>query len=142
VFLKVFVLKTGTNSIKYSNGSIWLSVRGHGGRLVVSVKDGGRGMEEADLKQLFTHFSRLETGVGGTGLGLCISQSLIKLMNGTIQVKSEPGVGSVFSFDIPCEFGGEEARQKSKFWFCSCFLFFFFLTKKPQQRVKQHEFSD
>ena len=68
--------------------------------LVISVKDTGRGIKEEHIKNLFTKFSRLDedknTTIEGTGLGLTITKSLIKLLGGKIVVKSKYTEGSEF----------------------------------------------
>jgi signal transduction histidine kinase len=40
-------------------------------------------------------------GIGGSGLGLYICRELVELMDGRLRVRSEPGVGSTFAFDLP-----------------------------------------
>jgi PAS domain S-box-containing protein len=65
------------------------------------VKDDGIGMDEATLGRLFTPFMQADNSTtkrfGGTGLGLSISHRLAGLMGGTIQVSSQPGLGSSFT---------------------------------------------
>ena len=75
------------------------------GILEVSVSDTGIGIKDEDIDALFKSFSRLEENrnrnIEGTGLGLHITQKLVNLMRGTIDVKSEYGKGTVFTFRIP-----------------------------------------
>ncbi|MES0489709.1 MAG: response regulator [Leptospirales bacterium] len=70
--------------------------------LKVSVSDTGIGIEPKIIDKLFKAFSQADTSTtrqfGGTGLGLSITQYLVKMMGGTIEVESEPGTGSVFTF--------------------------------------------
>ena len=70
--------------------------------LQIKVSDSGIGMNEEQKSRLFHAFEQAENSTtrkyGGTGLGLTISRRIIKLMGGNIDVESEPGKGSVFSF--------------------------------------------
>jgi signal transduction histidine kinase/DNA-binding response OmpR family regulator len=71
--------------------------------LQFSVKDTGRGIAPDEVSSLFKPFVQTETGrksQTGTGLGLPISRSFVKLMGGDIQVKSQLGKGTVFCFYI------------------------------------------
>ncbi len=74
-------------------------------RIRFAVEDTGIGISDADAQRLFLPFSQVESGstrkFEGTGLGLAISKSLIELMGGKIEFKSEVGMGSTFFVDIP-----------------------------------------
>jgi PAS domain S-box-containing protein len=75
------------------------------GRLVFGVHDTGIGIEADALPKLFSAFTQGSVGMsrryGGTGLGLSISRQLVELMGGQIDVRSQPGVGSHFTFVLP-----------------------------------------
>ncbi len=67
------------------------------------VADTGVGIAPEDIHKLFQAFEQVgeqSRQTEGTGLGLAISQQIVQLMGGSIQVKSQPGVGSDFYFDI------------------------------------------
>ena len=76
--------------------------------VVFSVLDTGVGIAAADLERIFHEFATLDTPrqrrVKGTGLGLPLCRKLATLLGGRVEVRSEAGVGSVFSLIIPREF--------------------------------------
>ena len=71
----------------------------------VEVSDTGIGIKKENLERIFNHFIRVENESisehHGTGLGLSISKKLIELLQGSISVKSEFGVGSTFTVILP-----------------------------------------
>jgi len=94
-----------SNAFKYTEtGKITLSINWENGILVLGLKDTGIGLTQEQLGKLFDEYSRfnLESGtIEGTGLGLSITRHLIRYMNGSIHVESEPGVGSLFVVRLP-----------------------------------------
>ena len=74
-------------------------------RLKFQVRDTGIGMTDEQRDKLFESFSQADASIsrkyGGTGLGLTICRQLVNAMGGDIQVSSEPGAGSEFSFELP-----------------------------------------
>ncbi len=100
---------THTGSIKLK--AVWNRINEISGTLEVMVEDTGIGIREEDIDRLFQPFTQLETkrkqSLNGTGLGLVVTKNLLNLMDGTIQVSSEYGKGSVFSFSLPQKISDE-----------------------------------
>lgn len=105
------ILNLLSNAAKFTTkGTITLSVlhrsaeegRGH---MIIEVDDNGIGMTEEGLSRLFKNFSQAENDTvnkfGGTGLGLALTQRFCEMMGGSISVRSERGVGTAFTIDIP-----------------------------------------
>jgi PAS domain S-box-containing protein len=96
------------NAIKFTEkGKVIVEVmveEGSGDRrqLKFSVGDTGIGMSPEQVSNLFRSFNQADTSItrkyGGTGLGLAITKQLCELMEGTLEVESEPGKGSTFLF--------------------------------------------
>lgn len=76
------------------------------------VKDSGIGMTQKEQDKLFQSFTQADASItrrfGGTGLGLAITKQLVELMRGNIQVESEKGKGSTFSFSVRLKTGSTE----------------------------------
>jgi len=86
-------------------------------RLRFSVNDSGIGMTKEQMEKLFAAFSQVDTSItrkyGGTGLGLSISKHLVELMNGSLTVESEYGVGSTFTFLVDLKIQHEAKHPAS-----------------------------
>jgi signal transduction histidine kinase/CheY-like chemotaxis protein len=96
-----------SNAHKYTpdEGHIDLSVKIAEPVARVEVTDSGIGMSKEEQSLLFTPFYRANNptteAVGGTGLGLLITRSLVEMQGGEMQVSSKPGHGSTFGFTLP-----------------------------------------
>ena len=97
-----------TNSIKYSSNDQPVEVKidkGENNCVLVSVKDHGIGIAENDLDKIFNRFYRVtgenEDTYSGFGIGLFLSNEIIKRHQGSISVKSKIGEGSLFTFSLP-----------------------------------------
>ncbi len=96
-----------SNAIKFSHRSsaVEVNVVSSGNSIYIKVSDNGIGMSDAKIKKLLeknTSISRRGTEKEkGTGLGLLVSKEFIEKNGGTLQIKSESGKGSLFSFSIP-----------------------------------------
>jgi len=73
-------------------------------RLMISISDTGIGIRPEDMKRLFLAFERIEEkrnrNIEGTGLGMSIAQSFLHMMGSRMEVESEYGKGSTFSFTL------------------------------------------
>ena len=107
--LKQVVLNMLSNAVKYNRsfGSVYVEYGYEDGRVRISVKDTGRGIEENLRHKLFVPFERLghtSGAIEGTGIGLALSRKLIEGMNGTIGYRPWEGIdgsgGSEFFVQI------------------------------------------
>ncbi|MFT5661170.1 MAG: PAS domain S-box-containing protein [Sulfurimonas sp.] len=95
-----------SNAIKFTEPgyNVFMFVSYKNNKLNIRIKDEGKGIESHKLTSIFEEFSQENLSTtreyGGTGLGLSISKKLSHLLGGTINVKSELGVGSEFSVFI------------------------------------------
>jgi CheY-like chemotaxis protein len=84
-----------------------------------SVEDTGMGIAKADQKKIFESFGQIyhedTKKFGGTGLGLTICVRLLKLMNSNLELVSDEGMGSIFSFDIKFDHAGNGKQSSKKF---------------------------
>lgn len=93
-----------TNAVKFTeSGTIGFNVRYHKGELVLEIKDTGIGMTEETLSRIFRPFERRTSAsnADGYGLGLPITQGLVNLLDGTIEVTSSIDRGSTFRVTLP-----------------------------------------
>jgi len=114
-----------SNAVKFtSEGEVRVSVEQVGSESVqdgvnlirFSVRDTGIGIPADRMDRLFRSFSQVDSATsrqfGGTGLGLAISKGLCEVMGGQIRVESEPGVGTLFEFELPLASpGGSEVEE-------------------------------
>jgi len=108
VRLRQIIINLLTNAVKYTKeGSVvlkvdWKEAGDSSINLIVSVTDTGIGIKEEDIDRLFVSFERIEErrnrNIEGTGLGLSITRQLLELMGSDLNVRSDYGVGSTFSF--------------------------------------------
>jgi CheY-like chemotaxis protein len=94
-----------TNAFRYGKGPVLLGVRRRKGELCLEVWDRGPGIPEDKQRVIFEEFKRLDShqtrAEKGLGLGLAIADGLCRVLGHTLQVRSWPGRGSVFSVSVP-----------------------------------------
>lgn len=113
------------NALKFTDaGSISLFVAAEEAsagkhQLQISVQDTGVGISETGLRKLFQPFMQADSSTtrkyGGTGLGLSICKRIIEGLGGEISVRSEPGRGSCFAFEIPVSIDEKSGVQTPAF---------------------------
>ncbi len=109
------IINLVTNSIKYTRrGSIELIVSVDN-KLTIKVTDTGIGIEKNKINTIFEAFTRIENDYvknqSGLGLGLSIVSQIIRMMNGTINVESQPEKGSIFTVELPLEKISEQENR-------------------------------
>lgn len=102
--LRQVLLNLIENAVKFtSRGKVIFEIKSKNDKTYFSVEDTGIGIKESKLKEIFLPFQQAgenASSIEGTGLGLAISQKFVQMMNGAVMVKSEPGIGSKFWFEI------------------------------------------
>lgn len=106
--LKIVIYNLLNNAVKFTQrgGKIETELLENDGTIKMTVKDNGRGISPNFLPHIFDRFRQADTSItrdfGGLGLGLTISNHIVKLHNGTIEAKSEGlGKGAVFTLRLP-----------------------------------------
>jgi heavy metal sensor kinase len=104
--LRRMLLNIVENGIKYSQsgGRVIVSSYANNGYAQIDVKDEGIGISQEDIKYVFDRFYRADRSrkrESGSGLGLSISRWIAEAHKGSIEVKSQPAQGSVFTIKLP-----------------------------------------
>jgi heavy metal sensor kinase len=104
--LRRMLLNIVENGIKYSRvgGKVSVSSYVNDGYAKIDVKDDGIGISEEDIKYVFDRFYRADRSrkrESGSGLGLSISRWIAEAHKGSIEVKSQPAQGSMFTIKLP-----------------------------------------
>ncbi len=105
--LKQVLLNLLANAVKYNlpQGQVYVSAAiGKDDRLLINIKDTGPGIAQDRIPELFQPFNRLDAEkrhIEGTGIGLTLSQRIVSIMDGAIEVSSEEGKGSTFTINLP-----------------------------------------
>jgi signal transduction histidine kinase len=105
------------NAIKYSpeTREAWVDVRTSDGGAVVSVRDRGMGIPDAEQPEIFKKFHRgtraKSERIAGTGIGLAIVHHVVTAHGGTVSVESKPDQGSTFTIWLPRGSPAERAAE-------------------------------
>ena len=112
-----------SNAIKYTpeGGKISLTINELKSELPTKgnyefiFTDNGIGVPDEYMQHIFEPFARAKdesiSKIQGPGLGLAITQNIVQMMNGTIEVQSRPGTGSIFTVSVPLELQLKEEQE-------------------------------
>ncbi len=100
-----------SNALKFTEeGSVQVRARAEEDQLIFEVEDTGVGIPGERHEEIFERFWQMEEAltrkVGGTGLGLSVALSFARLLDGTLDVESEPGIGSTFTLRVARHLAG------------------------------------
>lgn len=105
-----------SNAIKFTKEGGMVSLRTYldeqdPNTLLIDIADTGIGISEEDRHIVFSEFQQIDASYArvqeGSGLGLALTKTLVEMHDGTIDFISQVGVGTVFTFSIPCHISGE-----------------------------------
>ncbi|HYC91103.1 MAG TPA: ATP-binding protein [Thermoanaerobaculia bacterium] len=121
VRLRQIVVNLVGNAIKFTHaGEISVTVSRAGDKARIDVRDTGVGIAPAVRQRIFEPFAQADSSHsrphGGAGLGLSIVARLLDAMGGSVQVSSEQGTGSVFSFSVPLATDAVGVAPERKGW--------------------------
>ncbi|MDE6683542.1 MAG: substrate-binding domain-containing protein, partial [Muribaculaceae bacterium] len=105
-----------SNAFKYTGakGTVSVEAAVEDSNFILKVTDTGTGMSKEELPKIFERFYQVDTPrPKGSGIGLSLSKAFVELMNGSISVESEPGVGSCFTVTIPVTHTEADMPDKS-----------------------------
>ncbi len=97
-----------SNAIKFTpdGGQISMNVYHSDENICIEITDNGIGIPQEKLQTIFDRFYQVDCKntrkEGGAGIGLAITREFVNLLNGSVEVKSNPGVGTVFTVKLPC----------------------------------------
>jgi signal transduction histidine kinase len=95
------------NAVRHTprQGTVTLSARREGSRVMITVEDTGEGIAAEHLPHLCERFYRVDTartgGRGGTGLGLAICESIVQAHDGNLTIQSQAGEGTTVRVSLP-----------------------------------------
>lgn len=124
--LRQILLNLLGNAVKFTHqGMVRLVVsrkkRAGEERILFEIVDTGIGIPQEKIEHIFDPFTQADSSTsrkfGGTGLGLCISRKLARMLGGELYVESELGVGSIFTLSIPCSIVHNDHPTKTS---CRC----------------------
>lgn len=120
--LNQILLNLSSNAVKFTEpgGKVRLNVTRIAAKSMVdvlrfTVTDTGIGMDRETVERIFKPFEQADASIakryGGTGLGMSITKNLVAIMNGRIQIESEPGIGTTCMVELPFRRGKENIEE-------------------------------
>jgi signal transduction histidine kinase len=109
------------NAVKFTNndGSISVSIVNKETSVIVSVKDTGIGIPPEKTSLIFERFRQVDQSTSrcseGSGIGLSLVQSFVKMHSGTISINSVPGEGSDFIIELPAGIAPENQNKTREY---------------------------
>jgi two-component system phosphate regulon sensor histidine kinase PhoR len=107
ILMEQAIINLVDNAVKYNPENTRVTIGGicQQGRVVITVRDFGAGIDKEHLPKIFNRFYRVDKGrsrnEGGTGLGLAIVKHIVQYHSGKIEVESRRGQGTTFKITIP-----------------------------------------
>ena len=101
------ILNLLSNAVKFTEpgGKIFVDILDEGQSIVIKVRDTGVGIPKEKQRLIFDRFMQVDKSLSraqeGSGIGLSLTQALVKLHNGNVRVKSEVGEGTEFIVELP-----------------------------------------
>ncbi|WP_417455335.1 sensor histidine kinase [Kiloniella sp.] len=104
-----------SNAVKYSPDASEVIVNGfmENNRATITIQDFGIGISQDDWDNIFERYYRSSntTGISGTGIGLCLVQTLLELQGGVVTVESQINQGSIFKVQMPVNPPGDKTAE-------------------------------
>lgn len=120
--LRQILVNLASNAVKFTSSGLVLidadgSRQGDVAKVRFSVKDTGPGIAPEHLESIFDKFAQADASTtrrfGGTGLGLTISRQLVELLGGRLEVASQVGMGTTFTFELTLPIDGRHTEGES-----------------------------
>ena len=106
-FIERILMNLLSNAFKFTldGGMIQVMLYQENDRLVLKVKDNGKGIPDEDKNRIFDRFYKVDESRPGTGIGLSIVKRLVELHHGTIEISGEVEKGTEFTITLPTQIG-------------------------------------
>jgi len=119
--MRQILLNLLSNAVKFTpeGGAVWVSVESEGGDLVMTVRDTGAGMNEAEIARIGHPYQQADSALGseerGSGLGLSLVAALVSLHDGEFEIESARGRGTTARVRLPVLISGTRQEPPERF---------------------------